>query len=98
MAEFTVTPSELKNKATELQKLNAQLKTKIGELEQAESSLSNMWEGESHDAFSAAFKRDKVQMDNFHAAIEKYVTALNQIAARYETAESRNVSTVNTKS
>lgn len=98
MAEFTVTPSELKNKATELQKLNAQLKTKIGELEQAEGSLSNMWEGEAHDAFTAAFKRDKVQMDNFYNAIEKYVSALNQIAARYESAESRNVSTASSKS
>ena len=73
MAEFTVTPSELKNKANELQKLNAQLKIKIAELEQAEGNLSSMWEGEAHDAFSAALKRDKVQMDNFHLKMKIHV-------------------------
>ena len=93
MAEFTVTSSELTNKANELERLNNQLQQKIQFLESEEGSLSSMWEGDSHDAFSSSFKTDKAKMTLFHAEIAKYVSSLRVIAAKYEVAERTNVAT-----
>ena len=93
MAEFTVTSTEVKNKATELRDLNAKFKTVTGELETEIAKLTAMWEGEAHDAFDASFKTDKVKMDNFYNAIEKYCYTLEEVAANYQNAEARNTST-----
>lgn len=98
MAGFEVTVSELKAKATELRDLNAQFKTQVGNLESQEGSLCSMWEGEAKSAFDKAFKSDKSQMDNFYNLIEQYCVALENIAAKYDLAESQNVSTAQTRS
>ena len=93
MAEFTVTSSDLLNKATELETKNKMLREKIGQLEQEEAGLQSMWEGDAHDAFSTSFKNDKVKMELFAQAIDNYVMALRNIAAKYQQAESTNVMT-----
>lgn len=98
MAAFRVTSSELKAKANELRDLNGQFKTQVGNLESQEGSLASMWEGEARNAFDQAFKNDKTQMDNFYNLIEQYCVALENIAAKYDMAESRNVSTAQTRS
>ena len=98
MAAFQVTSSELKAKANELRDLNAQFKTQAGNLETQEGSLVSMWEGEARNAFDTAFKNDKAQMDNFYNLIEQYCVALENIAAKYDLAESQNVSTASTRS
>lgn len=97
MAAFQVTSSELKAKANELRELNAQFKTQAGNLETQEGSLVTMWEGEARNAFDTAFKNDKAQMDNFYNLIEQYCVALENIAAKYDLAESQNVSTASTR-
>lgn len=97
MAAFQVTSSELKAKANELRELNAQFKTQAGNLETQEGSLVTMWEGEARNAFDTAFKNDKTQMDNFYNLIEQYCVALENIAAKYDLAESQNVSTASTR-
>lgn len=93
MAAFQVTSSELKAKANELRELDAQFKTQAGNLESQEGSLISMWEGEARNAFDMAFKSDKAQMDNFYNLIQQYCVALDNIAAKYDMAEARNVST-----
>ena len=98
MAAFQVTSSELKAKAGELRELNGQFKTQVGNLETQESSLVNMWEGEARNAFDKAFKNDKTQMDSFYNLIEQYCGALENIAAKYDQAESQNVSTATNRS
>lgn len=92
MASFTVTPSELKAKAENLRESNACLKNQLGNLDEQEASLSSMWEGEAKKAFENAFKNDRVQMDNFYNLIERYCAALEAIAAKYNQAESSNIS------
>ena len=89
---ITVTPAELKNKASELKQFNSNLKTQIEELRSQEGALVGKWEGDAKTAFDAAFKNDMIQMDNFYNAIERYVAALQEIASRYETAENTNTS------
>ena len=93
MAAFQVTSAQLKAKAGELRELNGQFKTQVGNLESQEGSLISMWEGEARNAFDAAFKRDKSQMDNFYNLIVQYCASLESIASQYDMAESRNVST-----
>lgn len=93
MAEFTVTSKQLYDKAAELERANNQLKQKIDFLRQQDQALSKMWEGDAHDAFKSSFAKDAQKMDNFYKGIQKYVTALRDIAQKYEIAESRNKAT-----
>lgn len=93
MAEFTVTATELNNKAGELERLNKSLEQKIQALEQENSSLASMWEGDAKEAFSTSFMADKAKMMLFHSEIGKYVASLRNIAAKYEVAERTNVTT-----
>lgn len=97
MGLIQVSAAELKAKAGELRNLNSQFKTQVGNLESQEQTLVGMWEGEARDAFNNAFNNDKAQMDNFHNLIEQYCVALENIAAKYEMAESQNVSTAATR-
>ncbi len=97
MAFFQVTSSELRSKADQLKGLNSRFKSGVDSLQTAEQGLKSMWEGEANDTFHTAFTRDKGQMDQFHQAIERYIEALLIIAAKYEEAEKRNISTAATR-
>ena len=92
---ITVTPAELKNKASELKQFNSNLKTQIEELRSQEGALIGKWEGDAKTAFDAAFKNDMIQMDNFYNAIERYVAALQEITTntkQNKTTENTNTS------
>lgn len=93
MALIQVTATELKTKASELENLNSQFKSKVTALETVEENLNSMWEGSANDAFHNAFNNDKQQMGNFSDLITKYVQALIDIAQKYEQAEARNADT-----
>jgi WXG100 family type VII secretion target len=98
MASIRVTSGQLRAKATELSNMNAQLKQNVSTLNDTETSLTGMWEGEAKTAFHSAFQKDKVQMDNFYNAIAQYITVLQNVAAKYEQAESQNTEIANTRS
>ena len=87
MAQITVTMSQLKTQAEQLESLNEQFKSQVAELEALEQQLGTMWEGEAHPAFHNAFSSDKVQMDNFYNTIRVYVQALLANADKYSQAE-----------
>lgn len=97
MSYFQVTVAQLKAQAEELRTLNSNFKTTVGELEELEATLGSQWEGEAKNAFHNAFSRDKIQMDNFYNAIERYVAALLTIAAKYEQADGINTETATTR-
>lgn len=90
MAQIQVTARQLRTQAENLQQLNESFRSQIQVLESTEASLAGMWDGESKDAFHSAFLRDKGQMEAFKAAIDQYVTALQNIAQKYEQAENTN--------
>jgi len=98
MAEFQVTAAQLQSKAEELSQYNASFKQKVDSLEETEVALMGMWDGEAKDTFHAAFNRDKVNMQNFYNAIAQYVSALQQIAAKYSQAEAQNTQTASQRS
>lgn len=92
MSDFVVSVNDLKAKVDSLRQLNGQFKNQVGELEATEANLNGMWEGEAKKTFDAAFKTDKVQMDNFYNAVEVYAQRLEAIAGRYAQAEATNLS------
>lgn len=98
MALIQVTATQLLKQAEELKNYNAQFKAEVNNLESTENQLNSMWEGEANTAFHNAFHKDVVQMSNFYNAIEAYVNALSNIAAKYQQAEARNTDTASTRS
>ena len=97
MAEIQVTTATLRAKAEELNGLNEQFKNAVTSLTEEEQSLRTSYEGQSSDAFHAAFTKDMTQMQNFYNAIAQYVQKLLQIAESYEKAEQANVATATTR-
>lgn len=97
MAQTIVNSKTLKSKAQELKRLNSNLKTQISNLTTQETSLNRMWDGDANTAFHNAFQNDVTQMNNFYNAIEKYVTVLQEIAAKYDNAEQSNQNVASTR-
>lgn len=97
MALIRVTASQLRVKAEELTGWNRQFEKQTGELEACEQRLAAMWEGQAKEAFHQAFARDRLQMANFSALIDKYVSTLLAVAAKYERAENANTQTASTR-
>ena len=98
MSFIQVTAEELRNRATQLQGLNAKFQSEIENLMNCQNNLNSMWEGEAKEAFNQAFVKDKGNMDSFKSAIDQYIQALLLIASRYEEAEKRNLNTATTRS
>lgn len=89
-SEFTVTSTMLRSKKDELKQMNRTFADNAQALEATVRTLDGSWEGETHDAFYAAFQTDKGKMDLFKSTVEAYVQALESIIARYEAAEQSN--------
>ena len=95
MSEFRVTSSQLNRGSQELLDLNGQFQAAISALENYESSLNGMWDGEANDAFHAAFMTDKGKMTEFYKLIIQYATSFNAIATRYDQTEQMNTDIAN---
>lgn len=97
MSMFRVSSSELRQKAQQLEQMNAQFKTAIQALVTQEQSLATMFEGEAQKAFHTAFNNDRQQFENFYNGIAKYIQALRDAAQQYDQAEAKNLSIAQTR-
>ena len=97
MSMFRVSSSELRQKADQLEQMNAQFKAAVESLANQEQSLATMWEGEAQKAFRNAFNNDRQQFENFYAGIAKYIQALRDAADQYDQAEAKNLNTAKTR-
>ncbi len=97
MSMFRVSSAELRQKADQLEQMNAQFKASVEALSTQEQSLATMWEGEAQKAFRTAFNNDRQQFDNFYNGIAKYIQALRDAAQQYDQAEAKNVATAQTR-
>lgn len=97
MSMFRVSSGELRQKAQQLEQMNAQFKTAVESLSNQEQNLATMWEGEAQKAFRTAFNNDRQQFMNFYNGIAKYIQALQDAAREYEQAEAKNLSTAQTR-
>ena len=91
-----VTPSELRKKAKE-RRLNSQFKNEVEGLNDGETTLGTMWEGDAQKAFHTQFQADREKFNVFYNGIEQYIQRLNDAADAYDRAESDNVSTAQTR-
>ena len=92
-----VTPSELSKKAQELRDLNSKFKNEVEGLNDSETTLGNMWEGDAQKAFHSQFQADREKFNVFYNGIEQYIQRLNDAANAYDKAESETVSTAQTR-
>lgn len=97
MSMFRVSSSELRQKANQLEQMNAQFKAAVQALATQEQSLATMWEGEAQKAFRTAFNNDRQQFENFYNGIAKYIQALRDAADKYDQAEAKNVNIAQTR-
>lgn len=97
MSGFRVNSQELRQKASQLEQLNANFQKKVQELVNSEQNLATMYEGEAQKAFHTAFTNDQQQFNNFYNGIAKYVQALINAAEQYERAEAKNVTIATTR-
>ena len=97
MSMFRVSSGELRQKAQQLEQMNAQFKTAVESLANQEQNLATMWEGEAQKAFRTAFNNDRQQFMNFYNGIVKYIEALRAAATQYDQAEAKNLSTAQTR-
>ena len=95
MSEFRVTSAQLKRGAQDIMYLNGQFQSAISALENYESSLNGMWDGDANDAFHAAFMTDKGKMTEFQKLITQYASSLTAIADRYDQTEQMNTDIAN---
>lgn len=68
-----VTPSELRKKAQELRELNSKFKNEVEGLNDSETTLGNMWEGDAQKAFHSQFQADREKFNVFYNGIEQYI-------------------------
>ncbi len=96
-SQFTVTPSSLRQKASDLRSSNRSFTTDLNNLRNQKHALDGMWDGDAKQAFDRAFNHDIQQMQEFYNAVEDYVRKLDEIARNYEQTERRNVSVGETR-
>ena len=93
MALIRVTSSQVRSTASQLRDYNANFNGQVNKLQESEASLNSMWEGAANDKFHSEFLNSKDYMTQFYTLINKYCEALDQIAAKYDETEARNVET-----
>lgn len=98
MATIKVTASTLRSKKQHLESDNSKLKSQISRMDGLESQLMGVWKGDAAKAFDTVYKRDVGCYSKFHALIDKYCQALEEIAKAYEAAEAANVQTAQSRS
>lgn len=91
MATIKVTASTLRSKKQSLENDNSKLKGQIARMDSLESQLMSVWQGDAAKTFDTVYKRDAVCYSKFHALIEQYCQAIENIAKAYEAAEAANV-------
>lgn len=97
MAMIQLTVSQLKAKKEKLETLNKKYYQELQALQQDESTLQAMWEGDAASAFDAGFKKDLAQLLKYYELIRKYIQALEEIIRKYTEAERKNIQTVKTR-
>lgn len=92
-----VTTKELRKKAEELRMMNEKFRAEVSGLNEGESRLAAMWEGEAQKVFQQQFRMDSEKFQTFYTGINQYIERLIATADAYDRAEAENVSTAQTR-
>ncbi len=89
MAGYTIrlTPSDLRSRASEIQRNSEIVKREVEEITRLLDSLKPTFLGESAAAFFKDFANAKGDMDNWDDIVRSFSTELNEAANRLEAAD-----------
>ena len=91
MAEIYVSSSSaLQGVIDNLTQDNAKYLEMVERLVAEAKNLASKWEGEASTAFQDKFNAEQAKYQAFYEGIQQYITALQEILAKYEAAESSN--------
>ena len=98
MSKYTVTNAAMETTMRELKADNEEFRNRVVTLVNKQEELAAQWQGEANDAFKNAFNSDKGQWDKFAALVDQYAEAIGTIKNIYQTAETTNTGTAQTRS
>lgn len=94
MSFYQIDSRQLRTKKEELAGLNSRFLHQKDELVAKEAALRSMWEGTANENFHSQFMRFSGQMDSFAEVIGRYLSVIETIVQRYESAEQKNTGRV----
>lgn len=89
MAMTKVTTEKLKEEATSLAQIKSQLQNEITAMRSHCARYLGLWTGEAKQAFTDSVNKNTNLLNMFVNNMDKFINALNNIAADYEKAESK---------
>lgn len=89
MSMTKVTTQKLKDEANGLKNVKSQLQNEITAMRSISGRYLSLWEGEAKQAFVGAVDKNMNLLNLFVNNMEKFINALNNIAADYEKSESK---------
>ena len=85
--ELKVEPSNLKDKATSVQKSIQEVKTLFAQIENVVNSTKSIWVGEAGDMHRKTYEASKDKINEMIRRLEEHPVDLMKMAGVYDTAE-----------
>lgn len=85
-----VTPEKLIQASGEFEAAGGQMKNLTGEMLSLISGLGSIWQGEAASAYQGKFENLSSDMEKLYRMVQEHATDLQEMAARYQSAESGN--------
>ena len=87
MAEFKVTPEQLRSTSGNIKSINTRFNTTMGEIEKEMRNMKNKWESEAGNAFISKFLGLKDNFEAYSKVIDSYSNFLESTAKAYDQAD-----------
>lgn len=97
MAKFTVSTTELRSKASDLETMCNKLNTEVTKLRDANTVLASKWEGPAKAKFNEEFQKDAEKFDLFKNGVMTFVQQLRTDADEYDKEENKNLGIAQTR-
>ena len=88
MADFEMTPEELRGAASVFSTKSEDMRNIISTLTQEVENLDAGWDGAAQDAFFASYNEYKEPMNQFPQLLDQIAEQLNMLAENFETLDS----------
>ncbi len=85
-----VTPEKLISTASEFSSTGSSINSITTEMMSIVNGLKSTWQGDAATTYSTKFNQLQDDMDRMHRMIQEHVTDLNEMATKYQAAESAN--------
>ncbi|MDR1589319.1 MAG: WXG100 family type VII secretion target [Oscillospiraceae bacterium] len=97
MATTTVDLQKMKNVASELDKIHANITNQIKKLGESVGSLEKLWKGDAAQAYQSAYRQNASNFSQLAAAIKNCSTSLTTITTTYGKADTAAAEAIKSK-